>query len=195
MYPFLMQAEAVVWLVWIVTWHIAGIWRDKATVEAPASTYRRYFVIVAVGLALIFNAIPKLSQPVLWITSPALGWTMIGVTVAGIAFAWWARIVMGKLWSGGIEVKDGHQVVETGPFALARHPIYTGLITAAIAAAIIRATPWALVGAALFALGFILKAKVEERFLEAELGGYDAYRKRVRMIVPLPKFSRYGASD
>ncbi|HEX7711053.1 MAG TPA: isoprenylcysteine carboxylmethyltransferase family protein [Sphingomonadaceae bacterium] len=186
-YPFVMRAEAVVWLVWIVTWHIAGIWRGKATVEAPTSTYRRYFVIIAIGLILIFSAIPKLSWPLLWVTPPALGWTMIGVTVAGIAFAWWARITMGKLWSGGIEVKDGHRVVETGPFALARHPIYTGLITAAIAAAVIRATPWALAGAALFALGFILKAKVEERFLEAELGGYDAYRKRVRMIVPLPK--------
>ena len=95
-YPFVMRAEAVVWLVWIVTWHIAGIWRGKATVEAPTSTYRRYFVIIAIGLILIFSAIPKLSWPLLWVTPPALGWTMIGVTVAGIAFAWWARITMGK---------------------------------------------------------------------------------------------------
>lgn len=187
MYPIFMQIEAAVWIFWIVTWNLAAIWRDRATVEAPRNTYRRYFVVVAIGLLLIFNAIPMLSYPLLWWTPPALGWTMIGVTIAGIAFAWWARITMGKLWSGGIEVKDGHRVVETGPFALARHPIYTGLIAAAIAAAVIRGTPWALAGAALFALGFILKAKVEERFLEAELGGYDNYRTRVRMIVPLPR--------
>ena len=60
------------------------------------------------------------------------------------------------------------------------HPIYTGLIVAVFATAAIRATPWALLGAALFALGFALKAKVEERFLEAELGGYDGYRAGCR---------------
>lgn len=189
MYPVFMQAEAAMWMVWLVTWNIAAIWRSKPTVEAPRRSYRGYFVVIAVGLVLIFNAIPKLSRPVLWFTPPALGWAMIAVTVAGIAFAWWARITMGKLWSGGVEVKEGHRVVDTGPFALARHPIYTGLIAAAIAAAVIRATPWALAGAVLFALGFILKAKVEERFLEAELGGYDDYSRQVRMIVPVPRLS------
>jgi protein-S-isoprenylcysteine O-methyltransferase Ste14 len=77
-----------------------------------------------------------------------------------------------------------HRVVESGPYALVRHPIYTGLIAAAAAMAAIRATPWALAGLALFALGFALKAKVEERFLESELGGYASYRARVPMIVP-----------
>jgi protein-S-isoprenylcysteine O-methyltransferase Ste14 len=184
-----MRIEAALWLVWIVTWHIAGIWAGKAAAEAPRGSYRGYFVMIALGVVLVFNGFPQFITPILWWTTPVLGWSMIGMTVAGIAFAWWARIQMGKLWSGGIEVKEGHRVVDTGPFALARHPIYTGLIAAIIAAAVIRATPWALAGAALFALGFILKAKVEERFLEAELGGYDDYRKRVRMIVPLPKFS------
>lgn len=189
MYPIFMQVEAAVWVVWIVTWNFAAIWRSKPTVEAPRGSYRGYFVVIAVGLALIFNAIPNLSRPVLWQMPPALGWGMIAVTVAGIVFAWWARVTMGTLWSGGVEVKEGHRVVDTGPFALARHPIYTGLIAAAISAAVIRATPWALAGATLFALGFVLKAKVEERFLEAELGGYEAYRRRVRMIVPLPRLS------
>jgi protein-S-isoprenylcysteine O-methyltransferase Ste14 len=189
MFPFFMKVEAAVWVVWIVTWHIAGLWRDKPSIQAPARSYRIYFALIALGIALIFNAIPRFSFPVLWQTIPALDWAMIGVTLAGIAFAWWARITMGKLWSGGVEVMAGHRVVDTGPFALARHPIYTGLIASIIAAAVIRATPWALAGAALFSLGFILKARVEERFLEAEIGGYDAYRKRVRMIVPLPRFS------
>jgi protein-S-isoprenylcysteine O-methyltransferase Ste14 len=70
-----------------------------------------------------------------------------------------------------------------------RHPIYTGLITGAVALAVIQAKPWAMAGAALFSLGFILKARVEERFLEREIGGYEDYRRRVSMILPLPKFS------
>ena len=54
-----------------------------------------------------------------------------------------------------------------------RHPIYTGLIAGAVAMAGLQAKPWAILGAALFSLGFALKAKVEERFLEKEIGGYD----------------------
>jgi protein-S-isoprenylcysteine O-methyltransferase Ste14 len=80
-------------------------------------------------------------------------------------------------------------VVDTGPYAVVRHPIYTGLIAGAVAMAGLQAKPWALAGAALFALGFVLKARVEERFLEKEIGGYEDYRRRVSMILPLPKLS------
>ena len=58
-----------------------------------------------------------------------------------------------------------------------------------MALAAVQAQPWAIAGAALFSLGFVLKARVEERFLEKEVGGYDAYRRRVSMILPLPKLS------
>ena len=77
-----------------------------------------------------------------------------------------------------------HRVVDSGPYALVRHPIYTGLFAAVIAMAILRGTPIALAGAALFVLGFTLKARVEERFLEGALPVYAAYRRRVGMIVP-----------
>ncbi|MBO0749385.1 MAG: isoprenylcysteine carboxylmethyltransferase family protein, partial [Porphyrobacter sp.] len=125
-------------------------------------------------------------QPVLWAVGPVLGWSMIALTVAGFAFAWWARIEMGKLWSSGIERMADHRVVDTGPFALVRHPIYTGMIAGALAVAALQAKPWPILGAALFTLGWVLKARVEERFLEKEIGGYDAYRRRVSMILPLP---------
>ncbi len=174
----------VLWAVWLVSWHIAALWRDKPTARAPRRSYRLHFAAIALGFFLIFNTLLQLGQPVLWPVGPALGWAMEALIVAGLLFAWWARIHLGKLWSGGIERMAAHQVVDSGPYALVRHPIYTGLIAAALAVAAIRATPWALLGAALFALGFALKARVEERFLEAELGGYEAYRTRVPMIVP-----------
>jgi protein-S-isoprenylcysteine O-methyltransferase Ste14 len=64
-------------------------------------------------------------------------------------------------------------VVDTGPYALVRHPIYTGLIMGAVAMAGLQARPWPILGAILFSLGFALKARVEERFLEQEIGGYQ----------------------
>jgi protein-S-isoprenylcysteine O-methyltransferase Ste14 len=137
---------------------------------------------------MMYGLFPKV-QPVLWSVTPALGWAMVGLTAAGIAFAWWARIALGTLWSGGVERMADHRVVESGPYRWVRHPIYTGLIAGAVALAVIQAKPWAMAGAVLFSLGFILKARVEERFLEREIGGYEDYRRRVSMILPLPKFS------
>ncbi|MEO7570494.1 MAG: isoprenylcysteine carboxylmethyltransferase family protein [Croceibacterium sp.] len=172
------------WAAWLVSWQAAALWRSKPTVQAPRRDYRLLFVAIALGFFFMFNGIPRLMWPTLWPVTPVLGWSMEAVIVIGIAFAWWARVHLGKLWSGGIERMAEHRVVDTGPYALVRHPIYTGMILAAIGIAVIRATPWALLGAGLMALGFALKAKVEERFLEGEIGGYDAYRARVPMIVP-----------
>ena len=180
---FYILVAASLWLAWLVSWQFAALWRDKPTVRAPRRDYRLLFVMISAGMILMYGVVPA-RQPVLWQVGPALGWSMIALTAAGIAFAWWARIALGRLWSGGIERMAEHRVVDSGPYAQVRHPIHSGLIAAAFATAAIRATPWALLGAALFALGFALKAKVEERFLEAELGGYEAYRARVPMIVP-----------
>ena len=96
---------------------------------------------------------------------------------------------LGVLWSGGIVRREGHRIVDTGPYGVVRHPICSGLILAAAGLALIKATWLALAGAALIALGFALKARVEERFLSSELGSgaYAAYRGRVPMLVPFPR--------
>ena len=67
-----------------------------------------------------------------------------------------------------------------------RHPIYTGLIIALLATAVTEATPVALSGAVLIALGLWVKARAEERFLSSELSpeAYESYRRRVPMLVP-----------
>ncbi len=86
-------------------------------------------------------------------------------------------------------MKADHRVVDTGPFAIVRHPIYTGFILAALSMAIARGTSLSFLGLALIVLGFWLKARLEERFLRAELGpdAYDAYAGRVPMLVPWPR--------
>src|SRR5262249_43201907 len=122
----------------------------------------------------------------LWTLPDAAGWGMAAVTLAGFLFAWWARIHLGALWSGSVTRKEDHRIVDTGPYGLVRHPIYTGLLAAAFAMAVVKATPIGFAGAVLMTLGYWLKAKVEEGFLRSELGaeGYDAYRKRVPMLIP-----------
>lgn len=176
---------ASLWLAWIVSWHIAALWRGKPQRSESPRAFRLHFAIASAGFLLVFWAYPP-NQPILWPVGDGLGWAMVALTVAGFAFAWWARIHLGRLWSGGVVLREDHRVVDSGPYALVRHPIYAGLFAAVIAMAMVRATPLALVGAPLFVLGFTLKARVEERFMEEALPGYADYRRRVGMIVPWP---------
>jgi len=171
------------WLAWLVSWNVAAFWREKSSAEAPRNDYRLFFLVMVVGFSLTFGLFGWVAGP-LWRVGLGLGRAMVALTAAGLLFTWWARLHMGRLWHGGVSRTAEHRVIASGPFALVRHPIYTGLIVAVIAMAVLQARPPAFLGAALFALGFILKARVEERFLEGELPDYAAYRRRVAMIVP-----------
>jgi protein-S-isoprenylcysteine O-methyltransferase Ste14 len=122
----------------------------------------------------------------IWHVGYNVAYLLAILTFAGLIFAWWARIYLGRLWSGSITRKEGHRVVDSGPYAFVRHPIYTGLIGATLATGIAAATANAILGGILIILGLCLKARIEEHFLSTELGpgAYAAYRRRVPMLVP-----------
>jgi protein-S-isoprenylcysteine O-methyltransferase Ste14 len=149
-----------------------------------------FFSILIIAGSILLFVLP-LSQDhesaQLWHLGDALKWILVTMTVAGFSLAWWARIRLGRLWSHwGVQKKPGHHVVDTGPYRLVRHPIYSGLILAAFATAIEKGNAFALLGAAVIALAFYIKARVEERFLRAELGeeAYDAYARKTAMLAP-----------
>jgi protein-S-isoprenylcysteine O-methyltransferase Ste14 len=123
----------------------------------------------------------------LWATPPAIAFGLTVIQLAAFAFAWWARIHMGRLWSGSIVVRADHRVIDTGPFRLVRHPIYTAFITASWTLALIGAMPQALAGAGVLTALMVLKSRSEERFLRSQLGeaAYDAYAARTPQLVPL----------
>ncbi|WP_404712107.1 methyltransferase family protein [Sphingomonas sp. MMS24-J13] len=178
-------AGQALWSLWLITWVAAALWARRTVSAAPGSTFRRQLLIATAGFICLFVE-SRFRWHVLWTVSGIFGWLLVALVVLGFGFAWWARIHLGPLWSGGIVRREGHRIVDTGPYALVRHPIYTGLMTSAFAFAVIKATPLALLGACLITLGFALKARIEERFLAAELGeaDYAAYRARVPMLVP-----------
>jgi protein-S-isoprenylcysteine O-methyltransferase Ste14 len=115
-----------------------------------------------------------------------VAWGLFALVAASFGFCWWARRHLGRLWSGFVTLKEGHRVVDTGPYGLVRHPIYSGVMFAALATALIRASPMALAGFVLVVVGFAMTARIEEHFLREQLGAgaYDDYRRRVPMLVP-----------
>ena len=179
-----------IWAVWAVSWLAAGLWSARSVGRAEFRTYGRELGIAFAGFGLLFVGPPAPLHP-LWLLPPWLGWAMVGLIGAGFAFAWWARIHLGALWSMAVIRREGHRIVDGGPYALVRHPIYTGVIVAAIGLAVVKATPLAIAGASLIAIGFTLKARVEEAYLSAELGhdAYGAYRRRVPMLIPFVRLS------
>jgi protein-S-isoprenylcysteine O-methyltransferase Ste14 len=111
---------------------------------------------------------------------------LVAIAALGFAFTWWARVVLGRLWSSGVAVKADHDMITAGPYRLVRHPIYSGILLSVLATAAIRGTAAAVLGAALIILGLFVKARAEERFLRRELGDdrYASYARRVPMLVP-----------
>ena len=141
---------------------------------------RRYRIPILLGAVLFTPWTGKvLGEKPLWqFGSPGI-YVMAGLTLAGISFTWWARIHLGHFWSNAITHKEGHRVIDTGPYGLVRHPIYTGLIAGMLATGVAVGTVTAMLGAVLISLGMWQKARMEEGFLTVELGA-----EAVRIVLP-----------
>jgi protein-S-isoprenylcysteine O-methyltransferase Ste14 len=173
----------------VVSWIVAMLWSnrtEKRDVIGAELIFRVFFYLGVILLFALPLAPPYYAQTQLWHFGDTMNWILAGLTAAGVLFTWWARIHLGRLWSDWVVKKAGHHVVDTGPYRLVRHPIYSGLIFAAFATAIERGTSFALLGVAIVTLAFYIKARREERFLRAELGedAYAAYARKTAMLVP-----------
>ena len=181
------QTFQVVWIAWVASWIAASFWSGRTARRGTTVESWIYRIIIFAGALLIAPWTARtLGESRIWPISDYGAYALVGLMLVGLALTWWARIQLGRLWSSAITRKDEHRLVDSGPYALVRHPIYTGIIIALVATAATEATPVALLGAAIIAIGLWVKARAEERFLAAELGpdAYESYRRRVPMLVP-----------
>lgn len=177
----------LLWGAFLLSWFAAAAWTSPAIRRSSRLSRARDAFFYLVSFTLLFT--PRIWIPGLWDVPVVLGCILLALELLSFAFAWWARRHLGELWSGWITLRTGHRVIETGPYRLVRHPVYTGFIGAAWALALLTASPTALLGAALLSGHMASKAKREERFLRAELGAaqYDSYAAKTPMLLPTLK--------
>jgi len=181
------EAFKVIWIGWVASWVAASWWSGRTERRAATCETWIYRIVIFAGAILIapWTSRALVERPT-WQLGYYGAFALVVVMLMGLGLTWWARIFLGRLWSSAITRKENHRLVDTGPYAFVRHPIYTGLIIALLATAATEATRVALLGALLVALGLWVKARAEEYFLLSELGleAYASYRRRVPMLVP-----------
>jgi protein-S-isoprenylcysteine O-methyltransferase Ste14 len=137
--------------------------------------------VVGVGLAIVGRShFDGLAVGALWVR--VLG---LAVLVASTVLTLWARFSLGTMWSAAPKVKGDHQLRTRGPYAVTRHPIYTGVLGMLLGATLLSGIGQWIV---LFPVGLILfevKIRMEERLMVATFPEeYPRYRRRVPQLVP-----------
>jgi protein-S-isoprenylcysteine O-methyltransferase Ste14 len=115
----------------------------------------------------------------------AVRWVGVLLTAAGVAIAFWARWHLGANWSGVVTLKEGHELIRTGPYRTIRHPIYTGILLALLGTAVNLGEVRGLLALAIAWISFYIKARREESFLTQEFGaGFAEHRTHTGMFLP-----------
>ncbi|MBH5389859.1 methyltransferase family protein [Bradyrhizobium diversitatis] len=178
---------ALLWLAFLASWVGASFWQGRTKKQVMTRESQRYRLPILVG-GILYT--PWVAEIMGWKPLWVLDNTGIAVaavlSAAGIAFAWWGRLHLGKFWSNTITHKEDHRVIDTGPYGIVRHPIYTGLIFGMLVTGVAIGLVTTILGAILISLGMWQKGRMEEVFLSKELGedAYGAYCRRVPMIIP-----------
>ncbi|HLJ16073.1 MAG TPA: isoprenylcysteine carboxylmethyltransferase family protein [Bryobacteraceae bacterium] len=175
-------------------WIVAGIvWVIGAATAKPTArreSYRSrvlYTCILVAAFLLLFRKglpFPVLEERFVPAT-PAAAWVGLALTILGIVFAIWARFYLGGNWSGMVTVKENHQLVRSGPYAIVRHPIYTGFSLAVLGTALAVGEIRGLIALALVATGLRMKSRIEEAFMDEQFGSrYREYQREVKALIP-----------
>lgn len=181
------QLLALIWIAWLVSWAVGSFFSGRTEKRVMTGDSLAFHLPIIAGAVLMTPWTAQiLGERPLWNFGKGGTYLLAALTVAGTLFTWWARIHLGRFWSNAITRKEGHRVIDTGPYGLVRHPIYTGLIGAMLATGIAIGTITALLGTLLITFGLWRKARMEEGFLTTELGAdaYGAYCRRVPMLIP-----------
>jgi protein-S-isoprenylcysteine O-methyltransferase Ste14 len=178
------------WLITMLVW-IASSFSNTQAVRRQATGSRAAQICFGVFAGLLIWGpahFRLLSGPAVIPDSEAAHLAAFLLTLGGLAFALWSRFIIGRNWSAVITIKQDHELIRSGPYAIVRHPIYCGFLTAVIGAAIERGTIEAFAGAAILAIIFRFKSELEEKFMIEHFGdAYRKYRMEVGAIIPFPR--------
>jgi len=140
---------------------------------SPIMAFGSVFILLAAGLDDRFNWSPDL----------ALGWELLGLALILIGYIFGSyAFVENAFFSGTVRLQPerGQTVVKSGPYGWVRHPGYLGSLIASIGMPLLLDSLWAFVPVLIFGFFYVLRTRLEDRFLRENLAGYSAYVREVR---------------
>jgi protein-S-isoprenylcysteine O-methyltransferase Ste14 len=145
--------------------------RRKAQKRCIAASF---FVIIP------FFALPGLDWRFSWSRVP-LAFVVIGLALVLVGYALFFAVMRANSYASRvIEVQEGQKLIDTGPYALMRHPMYSANALIYLASPLVLGSWWALIPAVAILPFLVLRIRDEEAMLARELPGYAEYRERVR---------------
>jgi len=173
----------ILWAVWL-----PGYFTGKKTIQRPnkVSSYLAYAFII-LGFVFLFANKKVFGVPYSQITphTTALGIIGMIVDLLAVAFAIWARITLGSNWANMIALKENHQLIQSGPYAIVRHPIYTGFVFATLGISITIGRLTDYLGVFIMLIGMLIRIKDEDALMAKEFTIEHAdYRKKTKKLIP-----------
>jgi protein-S-isoprenylcysteine O-methyltransferase Ste14 len=171
---------AVGWVVFWLFWFMAAVGAKAGRANWGKFALTRVAIVVVVILLAHSRAFKGHSV----VTSPLLEGIGLAVFCLGLAIAVWARLNIGRNWGMPMSQKVDPDLVTTGPYRYVRHPIYSGILLAAIGTAIGVSIYW-LVAVALLGAYFIYSATQEEQYMTSRFPDtYPEYKQSTKMLIP-----------
>jgi protein-S-isoprenylcysteine O-methyltransferase Ste14 len=175
------------WLAWGLYWLIAAA--DVKTTARSESAASQAAHLVPVVIAGILLASRRLPMPFLYAQfiepTRATFFLGAGIVAGGLAFAIWARVILGRNWSGTVTLKQDHELIRNGPYRWVRHPIYTGLLLGFLGTAIALGQWRGVFAFPIVLMALWRKLRHEERWLGEIFGvDYAKYRSEVAALIP-----------
>jgi protein-S-isoprenylcysteine O-methyltransferase Ste14 len=187
MYSVMSMLIPALWIGWLIYWALESL-RTRA-VRSQESFFSGLSHTLPLAIGAWMLASPRWLPA--WLSGPVYPrslltyWVGVAILVAGLAFSVWARRHLAGWWSSLVTLKEGHQLIRSGPYQWTRHPIYTGLMLGMLGTAVALAEWRGFLAAALMTAALLRKIGIEERVLrEAFPGDYDRYRAEVPALVP-----------
>lgn len=171
---------AVAWAAFWLYWLIAALSMKRGRVPWSREVGIRV-VIVAVAFLLDRLGLFALhgGNTQLW-----RGGIGLALLAAGLGFAVWARLCLGRNWGTPMTQKDDPELVTSGPYRYVRHPIYSGILVAGIGTAVALSWVW-IVAVGFAGVYFVYSATVEERFMAHKFpDAYPVYKRATKMLLP-----------
>jgi protein-S-isoprenylcysteine O-methyltransferase Ste14 len=174
------------WVAWVVYWLVAAFdvkrtrWRQPV---GPESLHGIPLLICTV-LWLAPRWEPAALTAQIWPRGPVPGFVGTAMVAAGIGYACWARVHLGRNWSSKIVLKEDHALIRTGPYALVRHPIYTGMLLALFGSALAVAEWRGFLALGFALIGVLFRVHAEETRMSETFSEYVDYKRHSSALVP-----------